>query len=115
MGKPLKTFYTGRLRPIMRAYKQPLPEGEWGGPIPSVPLRGMGNYEGNVQTVDPRGSELWSNLYRIGTAGALSRVAPFGPAAFGTDNDSNSSAAGSVLPLLAVLGIGVAAVYMVWK
>jgi hypothetical protein len=113
MGQPLKTYYTGRLRRIMRAYKQPLPQGEAGYAIPPVPYVAMGNYEGNVQTIDPRGSELWSNLYRIGSAGALSRVAPFGPSAFG--DDEGPSPVSSVLPLIAIFGLAAGVMWVMGK
>jgi hypothetical protein len=43
---------------------------------------GNGNYEPSTKTIRPRNKALWSDLYRIGAAGALSKVKPFGPQAF---------------------------------
>jgi len=82
-GRKLNQVWLPRLSPVMRAANEPVVRPPHGVPIDKT-LAGMGNYE-QVDTVDPRGQALWSNLYRIGTAGALSRVAPFGPSAFSGD------------------------------
>lgn len=92
--KQLKIKHLARLSPVMHAYNKPfVRKEEW------VPIEdGMGvvgenygnsgvlddNYEVAPKgtAIDPRGEALWSNLYRIGAAGSLSRVTPFGPAAF---------------------------------
>lgn len=85
-GKPLKKVQLARLSPVMHAYGKPFIRKEQFVPIKPAHI-GIGNYEGNVQTIDPRKQALWSNLYRIGAAGSLSRVTPFGPGAFGSEND----------------------------
>jgi hypothetical protein len=82
--KRLKKKHLARLSPVMHAYNEPFVRKEQWVPIED----GMGvlgdNYERAAKgtPIDPRGEALWSNLYRIGTAGSLSRVTPFGPAAF---------------------------------
>jgi hypothetical protein len=66
----------------------PYPNAPWGVPIKPIPaLSSMGNYEAAPEpdVIHPRADPLWSNLYRITAAGALNRVAPFGPSAFGND------------------------------
>ena len=91
MNKHLNQVHLSRLSPVM-----------WpvGGPYPNVPwwtsigesgaqasaLSSMGNYEpSQPDVIHPRADALWSDLYRITPAGALNRVAPFGPSAFGND------------------------------
>jgi hypothetical protein len=80
--------------------------------------------------VDPRGEALWSNLYRVGTAGSLSRVTPFGPAAFsGLGTNGNGTELGPAVaeggertmmdrvrdmaPLLLALGATVGVMYVI--
>jgi hypothetical protein len=137
----LKIKHLARLSPVMHAYGQPfVREEEW------VPIGdGMGvigenyghagtlddNYERAPRgtPVDPRGEALWSNLYRIGTAGSLSRVTPFGPAAFsglGTNGEGVGPAVPegpaaqslgervrAMAPLLLALGATVGVMYII--
>jgi hypothetical protein len=78
---------------------------------------GMGNYEGNVQQVDPRGMPLWSDLYRMGAAGSLSRVGTFGPAAFGTNGNGNGlmERVRPLLPLILAMGAGAGLIWLMGR
>lgn len=111
---PLKKVHLSRLSPVMRRSGSPYPRREMTVPIqPS--LGAMGNYEGNVYDVDPRGTPLWSDVYRIGAAGSLSRVSPFGPSAFGSNGDGASllDRIRPMAPLLLGLGAIVGVMWLV--
>lgn len=97
--KPLKQVHLSRLSPVMWTLQTGYPRPEIAVPIQEI-NGGMGmgeadpaNSDGRyvATPINPKASPLWSNLYRIGAAGALSRVAPFGPDAFGTDNGDQPS------------------------
>lgn len=91
MLQPLKKKHLARLSPVMHGYGRPFVRPEEFVPITGS-MSGIGNYEAAKGTaIDPRGEALWSNLYRIGTAGSLSRVTPFGPAAFSGLGDNGTS------------------------
>lgn len=80
--KNLKVRHLARLSPVMHAYNESFIRKEQFLPI-TDDMQGMGRYVRSDGTpLDPRGEALWSNLYRVGAAGSLSRVTPFGPAAF---------------------------------
>ena len=81
--------------------------------MPIHKANGMGAYE-NPTIVSPRGEPIWSNTYRIGAAGALSRVRPFGPSAFSGDGDA-TYVTGSMLGDLAVYGAAGVALYFAVK
>lgn len=121
--KPLKQVHLSRLSPVMWTLGTGYPRPEISVPIPSVngggmggtgeylevPMSGMGTdaVDGRyvATSINPKASPLWSNLYRIGAAGALSRVAPFGPDAFGTDEEPSTLS--KLMPfLVAFAGIG---------
>jgi hypothetical protein len=115
MLQPLKKRHLARLSPVMHAYGRSFirPELE-------VPITAMGNYEkvDKGTPVNPRGEALWSNTYRIGAAGSLSRVTPFGPAAFsglGTNGNGTPSLGeriSNISPLLIAMGLTVGALYL---
>lgn len=108
--QPLKKVHLSRLSPVMWTLQTGYPRPEISVPIPKVnngmgadveeafaeylevPMSGMGASDGRyvATPINPKASPLWSNLYRIGAAGALSRVAPFGPDAFGTDEEPST-------------------------
>ncbi len=118
--KHLKRVHLSRLSPGMWGWKQGYPRKELG--VPIQPAYGMGVDAAQVPYNDvtgvrPGGNPMWENLYRIGVAGKLSRVAPFGPDAFtnctncgvGDDNGGGgaSNALGGLWPfLVAFLGFG---------
>jgi hypothetical protein len=80
--KNLKVRHLARLSPVMHAFNEPFIRKEQWLPI-TDDMQGMGNYvRADGTPLDPRGEAMWSNLYRVGAAGSLSRVTPFGPAAF---------------------------------
>jgi len=80
-NRPLKTVWTPRLSPVMRSQKMPWIRKPLSTPITAK--MGMGSdIPLPVSSVRPRNRALWSDLYRIGAAGALSRVKPYGPNAF---------------------------------
>jgi len=112
--KPLRQKHLSRLSPVMWTLQTGYPRPEIAVPIPEaqgmseyleVPMSGMGDAGGRYEAtpINPKASPLWSNLYRIGTAGALSRVAPFGPSAFGNDN-GNGSTLSSLWPFFLAFG-----------
>ena len=108
--KHLKRVHLPHLSPVMWSWKSGYPRKELG--VPIKPAYGMGAYEElpvpaqapytQVTGVNPAGTKLWDNLYRIGVVGKQSRVRPFGPSAFsgcGTDEASGSS--GGIFPFIA--------------
>jgi hypothetical protein len=129
MLQPLKKKHLARLSPVMHAYNRSFVRPEWGVPITGMSGLG-GNYESSTTDdpglphgtrIDPRGEALWSNLYRIGAAGSLSRTTPFGPAAFsglGTNGNGASSRplgerVRDMAPLLLVLGATVGVLFLI--
>lgn len=91
------------------------PRPELSVPIPSVNSGGMGSENDDGRYVatpmNPKASPLWSNLYRIGAAGKLSRVGPFGPNAFGA-TEENGSTLSNIWPfLVAFAGMGLFAYF----
>jgi hypothetical protein len=139
MLQPLQKKHLARLSPVMHAYNHSFVRPEWG--VPITGMSGLGdNYEKATKDspglpqgtrIDPRGEALWSNLYRIGAAGSLSRTTPFGPAAFsgvgccsglGTNGNGNGNGASSrplgervrdMAPLLLALGATVGVLFLV--
>lgn len=132
MLEPLKKKHLARLSPVMHAYNRSFVRPEWG--VPITGMSGLGdNYEKATPAspglpqgtrIDPRGEALWSNLYRIGAAGSLSRTTPFGPAAFsGLGTNGNGAPAASdrplgerirdMAPLLLALGATVGVLFLV--
>jgi hypothetical protein len=100
--KHLNQIHLSRLSPVMWPVRGPYPNAPWWEPIhSSEAMVGMGsNYEpAQPDIIHPRADALWSNLYRITPAGALNRVAPFGPSAFG--NDLGPAEEGAASPSLA--------------
>lgn len=90
-NKPVKKVWTTRLSPLMRAPNQPWIRSPLVSPIGDERDIELGIGLGDdgttgrirpVKPVRPRNRALWSDIYRIGAAGALSRVRPFGPNAF---------------------------------
>jgi hypothetical protein len=121
--KHLKRIHLSRLSPVMWSWKHGYPRRELGVPIKPA-YNAMGNYEdgpvpsqmpyAQVTGVNPEGTTLWNDLYRIGVAGKLSRVRPFGPSGFsgcqgcGNDEETGNGFSGLLTPwLLAILGFGV--------
>lgn len=132
MLQPLKKKHLARLSPVMHGYGRSFIRPEWG-----VPITGMSGFGDNYEKataadpglptgtrIDPRGEALWSNLYRIGAAGSLSRTTPFGPAAFsgvgccglGTNGNGNGAAAQTLgqrvrtmAPFLVAMGVTIGA------
>jgi hypothetical protein len=99
--------HLSRLSPVMWTLQTGYPRPEIAVPIPEVNGMGSDNDDGRyvATPINPKGSPLWSNLYRIGAAGALSRVAPYGPDAFGTDNGvDRMSTLKSLWPFFLALG-----------
>ena len=92
--KPLKQVHLSRLSPVMWTPETGYPRPGLSVPINSVNGGGMGSENDDGRYVatpmNPKASPLWSNLYRIGAAGALSRVAPFGPDAFGATEEQST-------------------------
>jgi hypothetical protein len=114
----LKQVHLSRLSPVMRPAGSIYPRQPQylATPIPAS----MGNYEmvplgSDVQSIDPRGMPLWSNLYRMGAAGNLSRVGTFGPAAFGDAEGSLAERARPMLPFLLALGVGAGLVWFMGR
>ena len=103
--KPLKQVHLSRLSPVMWTPQTGYPRPEISVPISSVNGGGMGseNDDGRyvATSMNPKASPLWSNLYRVGAAGALSRVAPYGPSAFGGEESSTLS---SLWPFFVAIG-----------
>jgi len=113
--KHLKRVHLPQLSPVMWSWQQGYPRKELG--VPIKPAYGMGAYEElpvpaqapytQVTGVNPAGTKLWNDLYRIGVVGKQSRVRPFGPSAFsgcgcGTDEASGfASSLGGALPFIA--------------
>jgi hypothetical protein len=104
----LKQVHLSRLSPVMWGWKQGYPRKELG--VPIKPAYGMGDCGCDAQApytdvtgIRPGGNPMWENLYRIGVAGQLSRVAPFGPDAFtnctncGVGNDNENGGAGEAM------------------
>jgi hypothetical protein len=91
--KALKQVHLSRLSPVMWTVQTGYPRPEISVPISSVNGGGMGSENDDGRYVatpmNPKASPLWSNTYRIGAAGALSRVAPYGPSAFGTAEEGS--------------------------
>jgi hypothetical protein len=118
MHKHLKKVHLARLSPVMWPAGGPHPNPPWWTPISSSgALSSMGNYEpSQPDVIHPRADPLWSDLYRITAAGALNRVAPFGPSAFGDDLGPAESGAAAqptlmerarnMAPLLLAIGAG---------
>lgn len=105
--RPLKQVHLSRLSPVMWTPKTGYPRPELSVPIHSVNSEGMGSENDDGRYVatpmNPKASPLWSNIYRIGAAGALSRVAPFGPDAFGTTEEERSTL-GQFWPFIVAFG-----------
>ena len=90
-NQPLKSVWTARLSPVMRAADQPLIRPPVVEPI-TREMGALGSVDpAPVRPVRPRNRALWSDLHRIGAAGALSRVRPFGPDAFSGNPEGESS------------------------
>jgi hypothetical protein len=100
----LKRVHLSRLSPVMWGWQQGYPRKELG--VPIKPAYGMGTDAAQLPYTDvtgirPGGNPMWENLYRIGVAGKLSRVAPFGPSAFtnctncGVGNDNGNVSGGT--------------------
>jgi hypothetical protein len=85
-GKHLKQVHLAMLSPVMHAYGKPFIRKTQFKPIQPAHI-GLGSYESTAQTIAPRSKKLWSDLYRVGVAGSLSKVTPFGPSAFGEEGD----------------------------
>jgi hypothetical protein len=87
----LKQVQLSTLSPVMWSLKGGYPRKQWGVPIGKEPaLSGLGvaGDDGRYASVplEYARQPVWNNLYRVGVIGGMSRVAPFGPAAFGTDD-----------------------------
>ena len=116
--KHLKQVHLSRLSPVMWAYNEGYPRKTLG--VPIEPAYGMGDFGCGAQVpysdvtgIRPGGNPMWNNLYRIGVAGKLSRVAPFGPDAFtnctncgvGSDNgNGDESALSGLWPFFLAFG-----------
>ena len=82
--KHLNQVHLSRLSPVMWSTKYGYPRKAMTVPIESV--GGMGSDDdGRYKSVplDYQRQPVWNDLYRVGVLGAMSRVAPFGPAGFG--------------------------------
>jgi hypothetical protein len=113
--KQLKQVHLSRLSPVMWTLQTGYPRPEIAVPIQEI-NGGMGmgeadpaNSDGRyvATPINPKASPLWSNIYRLGAAGALSRVAPYGPDAFGTDNGNGEmqpSTFGALWPFFLAFG-----------
>lgn len=88
--KPLKQVQLSTLSPVMWSLEGGYPRKQMNVPIGrESALGGLGvaGDDGRYASVplEYARQPVWNNLYRTGVIGGMSRVAPFGPAAFGTD------------------------------
>jgi hypothetical protein len=78
--------------------------------VPIGTVGGMGgDDDGRYKSVplEYQRQPVWNDLYRVGVLGAMSRVAPFGPAGFGTEPAPATEDAGKKwLFILGAIGIG---------
>ena len=104
--KGLNQVHLSRLSPVMWSVKHGYPRKAMTVPIESV--GGMsGDDDGRYKSVplDYQRQPVWNDLYRVGVLGAMSRVAPFGPAGFGTEPVTGDSTK-KWLFFLGAIGIG---------
>lgn len=93
----LKQVHLSRLSPVMWSVKHGYPRKAMTVPIESV--GGMsGDDDGRYKSVplDYQRQPVWNDLYRVGVLGAMSRVAPFGPAGFGGLGGPEDCTAGQI-------------------
>ena len=104
--KQLNTVQLTRLSPMMWSKQGGYPRK--GMSVPIGPA--MGSDDGRYASVPltSQAQPVWNNLYRVGVVGGMSRVAPFGPAAFGSNGDTTTSD-GWKKWLFILLAIGVGA------
>jgi hypothetical protein len=101
--KGLNQVHLSRLSPVMWSLKGGYPRKPM-----TVPI-GMGDDDGRYKSVplDYQRQPVWNDLYRVGVLGAMSRVAPFGPAGFGTEPAPGSDdAVKKWLFILGAIGVG---------
>jgi hypothetical protein len=108
--KPLKQVQLSTLSPVMWSLKGGYPRKQISVPIAREPaLGGLGvaGDDGRYASVplEYARQPVWNNLYRTGVIGGMSRVAPFGPAAFGTEEVTGDPWK-KWLFILGVVGIG---------
>jgi hypothetical protein len=101
--KGLNQVHLSRLSPVMWSLKGGYPRKPM-----TVPI-GMGSDDdGRYKSVplDYQRQPVWNDLYRVGVLGAMSRVAPFGPAGFGTEPAPAGDTGKKWLFLLGTIGLG---------
>lgn len=84
--KQLSTVHLTRLSPMMWSLPGGYPRKGMSTPIGPA----MGSDDGRYVSVPliSQAQPVWNNLYRTGVIGGMSRVAPFGPAAFGSNGEA---------------------------
>lgn len=105
----LKQIHLSRLSPVMWSLKGGYPRKAMTVPIESVGGMG-GDDDGRYKSVplDYQRQPVWNDLYRVGVLGAMSRVAPFGPAGFGTEPaPATGMSTRKWLLILGAIGLGV--------
>ena len=101
----LKQVHLSRLSPVMWAYNEGYPRKTLG--VPIEPAYGMGTYE----SVNPKGSPIWSETWQQRAAGALKRVHPFSMNGCGCGNEPETNGSEQMsrpwlgLGLLMALGV----------
>jgi len=104
----LNQVHLSRLSPVMWSLKGGYPRKAMTVPIGAVGGMG-GDDDGRYKSVplEYQRQPVWNDLYRVGVLGAMSRVAPFGPAGFGTEASPVTNDAGSrLVALLLTIGAG---------
>lgn len=106
----LKQIQLSTLSPVMWSLKGGYPRKQWSLPIAKEPaLAGLGvaGDDGRYASVplEYQRQPVWNNLYRVGVIGGMSRVAPFGPAAFGTEETAGGASWKKWVVILGAIGL----------
>ncbi len=105
--KGLRQVQLSTLSPVMWSLEGGYPRKQMSVSIAKDPaLGGLGD-DGRYASVplEYARQPVWNNLYRTGVIGGMSRVAPFGPAAFGTEEVSGGDAWKKWLVILGAIGL----------
>lgn len=108
--KGLKQVQLSTLSPVMWSLKGGYPRKPMTVPIgrePALGGLGVAGDDGRYASVplEYQRQPVWNDLYRVGVIGGMSRVAPFGPAAFGTEAVAGEAWKKWVF-ILGVIGVG---------
>lgn len=101
----LRQVQLSTLSPVMWSLKGGYPRKPMTVPIGVV--GGMSGDDGRYASVplEYARQPVWNNLYRTGVIGGMSRVAPFGPAAFGTEEVAGGTTWKKWVVILGAIGL----------